>query len=167
MTPSLRFRIAMPAVAGALFAASAGEARLPPDSLADTPIAVTAISAEQLERNGVMERNVVDELNRLRSDPAGYLTPREQSQGGDLPSFLRGAGPAPALTIDPRLTDAALSQVNYLGPNGLLTHAGPGGSTPGQRIKIRGLTSTMTAEELVFGKSDSHAAIMQLLRTPA
>ncbi|MCS7034350.1 MAG: CAP domain-containing protein [Phycisphaerae bacterium] len=100
-----------------------------------------------------LEQYMVELINRARSDPAGEAA----RFGIDLneglaPGTLSAAARQP-LAINPFLTDAARSHVEWLLANNLFQHEGAGGSTPADRIQAAGYptgTSWGFAENLAI-----------------
>lgn len=150
------------AAAFALAAAGAGVAG-DPDGLQDVPIAVTAVTAEDIRTANANERSILDALNAARADPAEYARSLRGPGAAEAQANLRGLAPAPPLTFSDPLSAAALSHAEVIGPRGLTTHAGTDGSTPGVRVRQRGFNSTMVAEELAFGSDRANDVIRNLV----
>ena len=140
------------------------------DGRRDVPAAVAPFSADQVRASSSLETSVLDEINRIRIDPDAYAArldegdfhfPNDDLQ--DAIDFLRAAPPAPPLTFEPSLSGAAMWQAGYLGPAGLMSHTGEGGSTPGGRLRGFGWISTLNAEEIAVNQRTAVGMVTALI----
>ena len=145
-----------------------------------------------LARTGVnyvaLERGVIDELNRARTDPSGYATEIErdlQYYQGDLfrrpgdESFLqthegavaareairvlRQTKPLPALRVSPGIALATRDHVNDQAPRGLMNHKGTDGSMAWDRVSRYGEWKSKISENMTFGAATAHDVVSELL----
>jgi len=126
------------------------------------------------------EQGVIDFLNAVRANPSpppntpdtgvwaayGQAGARFEMGGSWITPFAaidHTNVRLPSFTESGLLDQAAQQQADYLGANGLQTHTGPDGSTPGARIRGLGFNSTMVAEELAFAARSPSDVIVKLL----
>ena len=135
-----------------------------------------------------LERGVVDELNRARTDPSGYANDIErdlQYYQGNLfrrpgdESFLqthegaaaareairvlRQTKPLPSLRSSPGITLATRDHLNDQAPRGLMNHKGTDGSMAWDRVSRYGDWKSKISENMTFGAATAHDVISELL----
>lgn len=135
-----------------------------------------------------LERGVLAEVNRVRTNPSGYaalLEARLQYYHGSLYrapgdevslqtregaaavreaiAALREARPMPALKFSGGLAHAARDHVRDQGPRGTMAHEGSDGSMPWDRADRYGSWKTRVSENLAFGPSDPRDVVEELL----
>jgi uncharacterized protein YkwD len=136
-----------------------------------------------------LERGVLDELNRARTNPAGFAAELEAR----LPHFrgniyrrsgaevgvrtvegpaavreavrvLRATSPVPPLRFSPGMSAAAADQVRDQGPRGSMGHTGRDRSTPAARVARYGRWFGMVSENIQYGfVANAHEVIADLL----
>lgn len=110
---------------------------------------------------------VLDEINKLRTDPKGYarkLKATLRGKGvGQAIAVLEKLDPLPPLQFDGRLTDAAGAHAADEGPKGKVEHTGSDGSTPGQRMRRAGVTATTYSEVISMAQSTPAQVVQQLI----
>lgn len=84
------------------------------------------------------EQYLVELINRDRADPANAAARYDVDLNEGLAAGTISAAPKQPLAINPFLTDAAQQHSDYLLANNILSHAGAGGTTPGQRMAASG-----------------------------
>jgi len=135
-----------------------------------------------------LERGVLDELNRARTNPSDYATEIERDlqyyQGtlfrrpGD-DSFLqthegavaareairvlRQTRPLPALRVSSGMMLAARDHVNDQAPRGLMNHKGTDGSMAWDRVSRYGDWKSKISENMTFGAASAHDVIAELI----
>jgi uncharacterized protein YkwD len=72
----------------------------------------------------------------------------------------------PPLTIDARLMQAAQVQAQYMAEHARITHEGPHGSTPAQRVKQQGYDYVELAENVAGGPETPEAVLQGWLQSP-
>lgn len=131
--------------------------------------------------------DIVDEVNRLRSDPGAYsrklLLRREFYRGNilRLPGrtplrtvegvkaldeavrALRQTRPLPPLAASEALAKAARDHIRDIGPAGKVTHTGSDGSSPASRMRRYDRRVRTTGEVITFGPSDAESVVIDLL----
>ena len=125
---------------------------------------------------GSLDRQVLDEINYARAHPAAYARDLLQSRGEDgqygrrdpgpleeAVDFLERQRPLPPLAANPDLEMAAADLVAAQGPRGLTGHAGGGGSSPGERIRRRGVSRSLSAEAISYGYGTAAGVVRQLI----
>ncbi|HNR86959.1 MAG TPA: CAP domain-containing protein [Spirochaetota bacterium] len=154
-----------------------------PDTRPDAPTPGSA-DAPYLTQ---LEREVVDELNRVRTDPAGYaahlegmlkffrgrryerpgaitlLTKEGAAAVQETIDFLKSAKPLPPFVPSPGMSRAAKDQVNDTGPKGLTGHQGTDGSSVGSRLNRYGTWRRSCGENISYGKNTAREIVIQLL----
>jgi uncharacterized protein YkwD len=132
-------------------------------------------------------KDVFDELNRLRADPASYIpvleTYRSRFKGkrvyipGEVTlvtnegpaavdeaiEYLKKASPLPAYELSETMSRAAADHVSDLGPSGNTGHYGSDGSSPSTRLRRYGTWKESVGEALGFGEKTAQRMIMLLL----
>ncbi|MGQ2989425.1 MAG: CAP domain-containing protein [Brevundimonas sp.] len=133
-----------------------------------------------------LAREVLDEMNRLRTDPGAYVAVlqeyRAQFQGDQVirPGrvtiqtlegvaavdeairFLRRQPPLPPLRLDPVLERAARDHVVDQGPTGFIGHYGSDGRDFAARIARRG-GDPYGGENISYGYDTAREVVIQLL----
>jgi uncharacterized protein YkwD len=134
-----------------------------------------------------LARDIHEETNLLRRDPAGYaahlepLLPRFEGRLLERPgrphlrteegaaavrealAALRAAKPAPALRWSKGLAGGAADHVADQGPIGGLEHRGSDGSEPARRAERRGRWIGAMAENIAYGDNPARLVVIQLL----
>jgi uncharacterized protein YkwD len=70
------------------------------------------------------------------------------------------------LTIDIRLMRAAQVQAQYMAEHAKITHAGPDGTTPAQRVKQQGYDHVELAENVAGGPETPEAVLQGWMHSP-
>lgn len=93
--------------------------------------------------------------------PAEYAMPRSPHAPSavDLINELRRSQGLPPLTVSAELTQAAQIQAANLARTGTLTHVGPDGSTPLDRVRRAGYKPQMAAENIAGGQPTAIDAV--------
>ncbi len=136
---------------------------------------------------GDLEKGVIIELNRARSNPAGYakkladfkehyvgkyiyfagrtqvVTQEGVSAVNEAIEFLKSAAPAPLLRVSRGLSAAAKAHAEDQGPKGLVSHVGSDKSTPAQRINRFGTWGKAYGENIEYGNFNAEEIVMQLI----
>ena len=122
------------------------------------------------------EQEVMQELNRVRADPAGYarylqservkvgIVNDERADPHAFPealAFLSKQTPLPPLTPDNRLADAAFELAKNQGPTGKIGHGEQGNL--GQRIQSRGVWAGLSGETISYGQPTPYEVVRQLI----
>ena len=153
-----------------------------PTSAAPAPRALDA------EAFASLERGVLAEVNRARTNPTGYadlLEARIQYYQGarykapgdetalitregvaavrEAIAALRAASPMPALHSSTGLAHAARDHVRDEGPRGAMAHEGSDGSMPWDRADRYGHWKTRVSENLAFGPASPRDVVEELL----
>jgi uncharacterized protein YkwD len=136
-----------------------------------------------------LERGVVAELNRARTDPArfaaelegrlqhfrGYIYRRPGSEIGtrtvegqsavrEAVRALRGTNPVPPLRLSPGMSAGAADHVRDHGPIGATGHTGRDRSTPASRISRYGRWFGLVSENIQYGRgTNAHDVAAELL----
>jgi hypothetical protein len=151
----------------------------------NTALLHTAANVSYLSEN---EKNVIFEINKLRSDPVGYareyLEPlRSFYMGkklylpGDIPiqtkegvtaltdaiRSLTKSSPLPVLFPDERLTKASGDHRKDQTLHGGTGHEGSDGSTAQSRIRRYGTITRALGENIFYGESDARLIVMHLV----
>ena len=163
MSVRLSIRLASGILALGLAAMAAGSQAAPGERMVkDTPLAVTAITEEDL-REANFGRSVLDVLNAARADPNAYAQTLTRYPGGPAAAAaIRGIAPMGPIRWDDKLYNAASIHAEDIGRAGVMSHTGSDGSTALGRIRAQGLIPTLTAEELSFGQTRPADVIAQL-----
>lgn len=137
--------------------------------------------------NPALERDVLAELNRARSDPAGYAAGLATYRGwftgkvvrypgnpdglrtaegvvavDEAIAVLRRQPPLNAVTAAPLLTRAARDHVEEQGPRGVTGHASANGDRARQRLVRRG-GGDYVAEVITYGPPSAVEVVRQLI----
>ena len=144
----------------------------PTAALACAVLTLTATPAAA----GMLDRQVLDEINYARVHPAAYARDLLQSRGEDgqygrrdpgpleeAVDFLQRQRPLPPLSANPDLEMAAADLVAAQGPRGLTGHGGGGGSSPSERIHRRGVSRSLSAEAISYGYGTAAGVVRQLI----
>ncbi|HEY7235525.1 MAG TPA: CAP domain-containing protein [Gemmatimonadaceae bacterium] len=135
-----------------------------------------------------LERGVLDELNRVRSDPRGYANRLEHELEFYHGNLFRRPGDDSALqtregaaavreairvlrqtksmvpfSSSPGLTLGAKDHVNDQAPRGLMNHKGTDGSMAWDRVSRYGVWKTKISENMTFGPATPHDVVAALL----
>jgi len=135
-----------------------------------------------------LERGVVDELNRVRTDPSRYartlendlqyyrgnlfrrpedesaLQTREGADGlREAIQALRAARPLPPLRLSAGMTLGARDHVKDQAPRGLMNHRGTDGSMAWDRVSRYGQWLTKVSENMTFGPASARDVVAGLL----
>jgi subtilisin family serine protease len=131
-----------------------------------TPLASAAPAAGPRPQDSYSAA-VLDEINKLRTDPQGYArklkTVLHGKGVGQAIAILEKLEPLPPLEFDGRLTDAAGAHAADEGPQGKVEHTGSDGSTPAQRMRRAGVTSTTYSEVISMAQSTPEQVVFQLI----
>lgn len=134
-----------------------------------------------------LERDILIEMNRVRSNPADYvkflhdwrgrfqgkqakLSERDflQTQEGvaavdEAIMALKQTKPAPPLKLSPGMSLAARDHVIYQGERGLTGHTGENGSTPFSRMDRYGRWQRVAAENINYGADVAAEVVRDLI----
>jgi len=134
-----------------------------------------------------LEKGVIIELNRARSNPAGYAKKLEdfkkhyvgmyiyfagrtqvKTQEGvsavnEAIEFLKSTAPVPVLRVSKGLCAAAKVHAEDQGPKGLVSHEGSDKSTPDQRMNRFGTWGTAYGEDIEYGNFNAEEIVMHLI----
>lgn len=134
-----------------------------------------------------IEQGVVDEMNKIRTNPSSYIPILEnwkknfqgnqvnvgnntflQTQEGvkavdEAINFLKSARPVSALTASKGMSLAAKDLVKDQGPKGTTGHTGSDGSTPSTRMNRYGTWKTTAGENISYGSNTAQSIVMQLI----
>jgi len=148
--------------------------------------AVAGQVARPINDHDGLAREVLDEMNRLRTDPQAYVAVLQQYRSqfrGDLVirpgrisiqtregvaavdeaiRFLRRQPPLPPLRGDVVLKAAARDHVADQGPPGLIGHSGSDGRDFASRVARRG-GDPYGAENISYGYDTAREVVIQLL----
>ena len=188
ITPSMRRPFTLGALAcGAMFTlvACAGQPRpITSASRASIPTSASRGGSGMSD----LERGVLDELNRARTNPSRYAETLEGDlkyyngnlfrRPGDESSLqtregasavreaikvLRSTSPLPALRVSTGMTLGARDHVDDQAPRGLMNHRGTDGSMAWDRVSRYGDWKTKVSENMTFGPSTPRDVIVALL----
>lgn len=134
-----------------------------------------------------LERAVIAELNRMRSDPAGYaevlddllplfrgnvmhrpgsrvgmLTREGPAAVREAAAALRATSPLPLLRQEDGLSDAAREHARDQGPRGLTGHTGTDGSSTADRVGRHGTWLRRLSESIEFGSETGRLVVLML-----
>lgn len=134
-----------------------------------------------------LEKQVIIELNRARSNPAGYAKKLEdfkrhyvgmyiyfagrtqvKTQEGvaavnEAIEFLKSTAPVPLLRVSRGLCAAAKVHAEDQGPKGLVSHEGSDKSTPDERMNRFGRWGQAYGENIEYGNFTAEEIVMQLI----
>ena len=144
--------------------------------------------ARQAAPDSALEREVLAELNRARTDPQGFADRLERTlahyRGTDYhrpgdrviivttegPAavleairVLRASAPLPALGASRGLSLAALDHVRDQGPKGVVGHAGSDGSRAPQRADRHGRWNELISENIEYGSGTAFEVVANLI----
>jgi uncharacterized protein YkwD len=134
-----------------------------------------------------LARDLIDETNAARRDPAGYSRYLEEmmpqfegkllrrpgrsalrtEEGGravrEAIRALRRTRPMGALRWSKGMTAAARDHVRDQGPTGLMEHRGTDGSTPARRVSRYGRWYVSVSENIAYGSNPAREVVLQLI----
>ncbi|HRQ78234.1 MAG TPA: CAP domain-containing protein [Gemmatimonadaceae bacterium] len=140
------------------------------------------------QQPSAFEREILDQTNRARTDPAGFARDLEAMlphfdgtvlrrpgqrvglQTNEGPAavreairFLRAQAPIAPLTWEDGLWRAAGDHVRDQGPRGSTGHSGNDGSSMGQRISRYGQWQSTAAENIDYGSANALDVLISLI----
>jgi uncharacterized protein YkwD len=115
-----------------------------------------------LAMSGGLAADVFKEANELRAEGVGYAKDPAEADAIRAVSATHPF-PMPLLTWAPPLATAAAGHVAQVGPLGLISHNGPNGDTPMDRIQGANYFATITDEDISMGQYSAAAVIRQLI----
>ena len=139
----------------------------PPEQAASTPVGPSGAPPSRTAT--ALERSVLDEINKARTDPMGYRLDSCRYPGAAVEvgrSFLRMAMPIAPLRWDDRLAGAAGLQEADQGPRGQDSHVSSDGSTPMRRMQKAGVWSMVEDEVISVGQGGAGCVVGQLIIDP-
>jgi uncharacterized protein YkwD len=134
-----------------------------------------------------LEKEVIIELNRARSNPAGYaknledfkrhyvgkyiyiaggtqvVTQEGVSAVDEAIEFLKSTAPVPLLRVSRGLWAAAKVHAADQGPRGLISHEGTDKSSPGERMNRFGTWGKAFGENIEYGNTTAREIVIQLI----
>ncbi len=134
------------------------------------------LSAAGAARAGNFEDEVMQELNRVRADPAGFARDlrRDRDRAGvvnderrdprafsEAIDFLMRQRPLPPLQPDDRLAAAAKDFAAAQGPTGTIGHGASGNLS--RRIQSRGVWAGLAGETISYGQPTPRMVVAQLV----
>jgi uncharacterized protein YkwD len=155
--------------------------------LTTAPLVAVETVRPHLNRTSVLERGILLEMNRVRSNPAGYAkflqTWRKRFQGkqarlaphlflqtqegtGAVDEAIRAVRkirPVSKLRLSAGMSISAREHVAYQGPRGLIGHRGRGGSNPFARINRHGRWWRVAGENISYGPDSAVAVVRDLI----
>jgi len=180
-----RARLTLLLVSGLGIAACARTAAVAPVTQTGSPS--TTRAAARLSDN-VLERQVLAEINRARTDPSGYADYLESTipfyqdklfrRPEDVSALrtregvpavreaiavLRGLRPMPPLTLSNGMTRGARDHVVDAGSRGSLQHEGSDGSMAWDRVNRYGKWSGRISENMSFGPETGRDVVSALI----
>lgn len=134
-----------------------------------------------------IEKDVIIELNKARTNPAGYaeylvdykrfylgkyikipgkeniITEEGAAAVNEAIEFLESTDPLPPLAISEGISMAAKSHVKDQGPTGMMTHRGTDDSSPLDRMLRFGKVKGAWGENIGYGDESARQVVMQLI----
>jgi uncharacterized protein YkwD len=134
-----------------------------------------------------LEKGVIIELNRARSNPTGYVKKLEDfkehyvgkyiyfagrtqmvteegvSAVNEAIESLKSTAPVPLLRVSKGLCASAKAHTEDQGPKGLVSHEGSDNSTPDERMNRFGTWGKAYGENIEYGNFNAEEIVMQLI----